>query len=203
MTSGLVPKAVSFQKLRSHAHSPCDILGLAETKLGTQKHSVVATCANAARWIFSFSRVTMSSGAISYTGHYKSGGTALIAAGSITGRIYTTFKDPMGRWSAISLIGAHSQKLTVISAYQVCNTRPDRDIKARCMAAVTQQQAMINFSDPMSSIHPITKFRIDLLAFVQERQEEGHDIILMGDFNEAFGSHQTGLMHIASTCGLI
>jgi hypothetical protein len=39
----------------------------------------------------------MSSSAISYTSHYKPGGTALIAAGSITGRIIATFKT---RWAA-------------------------------------------------------------------------------------------------------
>ena len=93
-----------------------DILGLAETKLDTHKRNVLTTCAKAARRVFSFSRVVMSSSAISFSNHYKPGGTALIAAGSITGRITTSFQDPMGRWSAISLIGAQAQKLTVISA---------------------------------------------------------------------------------------
>jgi hypothetical protein len=180
-----------------------DILGLAETKLDTHKRNVIATCVKAARRVFPFSRVVMSSSAISYSSHFKPGGTAIVAAGSITGRITTSFQDPMGRWSAMSLTGAHANKLTVISAYQVCNNRPDRDTKARSMAAFTQQQAMINISDPTSSMHPREKFRMDLLTFVQELQQKGHDIILMGDFNEAFGSDPTGLMHIASTCALI
>jgi exonuclease III len=136
----------------------------------------------------------MSSSAISYCNHYKPGGTALIVAESITGRITTSFQDPMGRWSAISLIGTQVQKLTVISAYQVCNTRQDRDTKARSMTAATQQQAMIDISDPTSPMHPREKFHVDLLAFVQQRQHEGHDIILMGDFNEANESDPTGLM---------
>jgi endonuclease/exonuclease/phosphatase (EEP) superfamily protein YafD len=71
------------------------------------------------------------------------------------------------------------------------------------MAAATQQQAMIDISDPTSPMYPREKFRMDLLAVVQERQHEGHETILMGDFNEAYGSDPTGLMRIASTCGLV
>ena len=198
------PQGGEFLEVCAQMHSAhIDMLGLAETKLDTQKREVVATCTRAARRTFPFSRVVMSSSAISYTSHFKPGGTALIAAGSITGRIIATFQDPMGRWSAISLIGAGSRQLTVISAYQVCNTRSDRNTKARSMAAATQQQAMISISDPNSSMHPRTKFRIDILAFIQKRQRERHDIILMGDFNEAYGADPSGLMHIASTCALV
>jgi hypothetical protein len=152
-----------------------DILGLAESKLDSHKRNILTTCAEVARRLFSFFRIVMSSSVISYRNHYKQGGTALIAAGSITGRITTSFQDPMGRWSAIPLIGAQAQELIVTSAYQVCNTRQDRDTKARSMAAAAQQQAMIDISDPTSPMHAREKFRMDLLAFVQERQNEGHD----------------------------
>jgi hypothetical protein len=51
-----------------------DILGLAETKLDTQKRNVVATCPHAARRIFSFSRILLSSSAITYNSHFNPGG---------------------------------------------------------------------------------------------------------------------------------
>jgi hypothetical protein len=51
-----------------------DILGLAETKLDSQKRNVVATCAHAARRIFSFWRIILSSRAITYNSHFKPGG---------------------------------------------------------------------------------------------------------------------------------
>jgi hypothetical protein len=56
-----------------------DILEVAETKLDTHKRNVLTTCANAARRVFSFPRVFMSSNAFSYRNHYKPG-TSLIAA---------------------------------------------------------------------------------------------------------------------------
>jgi hypothetical protein len=62
---------------------------------------------------------------------------------------------------------------------------------------------MINISEPGSNIHPMTKFHQDLLNFVLKLQQEGHDNILMGDFNEVYGSDPDGLLHIANTCSLI
>jgi hypothetical protein len=147
------------------------ILGIAETKLDSQRRAVVPTCIRSARRTFSSSRVVLSSSAICYSSSFKPGGTALIIAGSTTGRITNTYQDPMGRWCATLYRGAQTREITVISAYQVCNTPPDRDLRGngtigRSMAAVTQQQAMINISDPQSTVHPRAKFRLDLHAFL-------------------------------------
>jgi hypothetical protein len=48
------------------------------------------------------------------------------------------------------------------------------------MAAVTQQQAMLNAVDPPSTEHPRTRFRLDLPKFIQHLQYDGEDIVLMG-----------------------
>jgi exonuclease III len=114
----------------------------------------------------------------------------------------------MGRWSTTTLLGSQNQKLTVISAYQVYKA-PFNQIqnqssqKKKLLAAITQQQAMMDMLDPGSSMHPRTKFRLDLLKLVQDLKQESHEIILMGDFNEEYGSDSTGLSHIASTCSLV
>jgi hypothetical protein len=52
-------------------------------------------------------------------------------------------------------------------------------------------------------VHPRAKFRLDLHAFLQTLQQQGHEIILMGDFNEVFGSDPSGMMHIASSCTIV
>jgi hypothetical protein len=189
------------------ATSHIDLLGLVETKLDSRLPQVVATCKRAARAVFSFSRVVLSSSAISYGTPYKPGGTALLAAGNITGRITHTHQDHMGRWSAISFLGAQTCKLTVICAYQVCkapsrNDRTHPNPSTKLLASITQQQAMINMLEPGSSMHPRAKFRGDLLAFIKELQQDGHEVILIGDFNEAFGSDPAGLSYIASQCSL-
>jgi hypothetical protein len=71
---------------------------------------------------FKFSQVVLASSAINYNGQFKPGGTALITAGSTTGRITKSVQDPMGRWCTTSYLGAKAKIVTVISAYQVCDT---------------------------------------------------------------------------------
>ena len=171
------------------ASSHIDLLGLVETKLDTRLSYVVDTCSRAARAVFPFSRVVLSSSAISYNKPFKPGGTALISVGSITGRITHTHHDHMGRWSSTSFTGANSCKLTVISAYQVCKAPSRNDHthfspNAKLLASAAQQQAMINMLDPSSSMHPRAKFRVDLLAFIQKLQKDEHDIVLVGDFTK-------------------
>jgi hypothetical protein len=175
-----------------------DILGIAETSFVTQHRAFVPICIRSAHRTFSPSRVVLC--AISYSSSFKPIGTALITAGSTTGRITNTYQDPMGRWCATSYRGAQTREVTVISAY--------RDLRrhgtiGRSMAAVTQQQAMINITDPQSTVHPRAKFRLDLHTFLQTLQQKGHEIILMEDFNEVFGSDPSGMIHIASSCTLV
>jgi hypothetical protein len=111
--------------------SHIDIFSIAETKLYTCQGSVVSRCEQTARQIFDFSSVVLASSAINYSRNFKPGWAALITAGSTTGRIITTFQDPMGRWCTTSYLGANTSKLSVISAYQVCDTAPDRKLTQR------------------------------------------------------------------------
>jgi hypothetical protein len=100
--------------------SHIDILGLVETKLDSNLPYVMASCTRAARRTFRFSRVVLSSSAIRYNNSFKPGGTGLVLADHVTGRIITTYRDSMGRWSAVSLRGAKTSKLAIVCAYQVC-----------------------------------------------------------------------------------
>jgi endonuclease/exonuclease/phosphatase family metal-dependent hydrolase len=70
------------------------------------------------------------------------------------------------------------------------------------MAAVTQQQAMMQTENPTTTEHPRNRFRTDLLYYIQGLQIEHHDIVLMGDFNEEYGSDPDGMVHIATICNL-
>jgi hypothetical protein len=60
---------------------------------------------------------------------------------------------------------------------------------------------MIDIAEPGSTMHPRTKFRQDLLNFVLKLQREGHDNILMGDFNEVYGSDPDGSSKFATFAG--
>ena len=190
------------------ATSHIDILGIAETKLDTNYRNVYFTCLRAARRAFRHSRVCLGSSPISFGKPFKPGGTALITSGSTVGRITDTFTDKMGRWCATTYSSSHTSPMTVISAYQVCDSPPLRDLsqpnaRASTMAAAAQQQAVIQQEDPASTCHPRQRFRTDIQAYIQSLQHRNHEILLVGDFNEVLGSDALGMQKVATECALL
>ena len=190
-----------------------DILGLAETKLDTYHRKVLSTCYKAARQNLTHSKVLLSSSRRVYGSPNKPGGTGLITAGSLVGRLHNTGTDEMGRWCYATYKGTNDTLLTVITAYQVCHTTPTYDLSRqpssnnnttiKKWAAVTQQFSMMQEADPYNTRHPREQFRYDLLQFLRQLQHQRHDILLMGDFNEALGSEPSGMYHIAGVCALV
>jgi endonuclease/exonuclease/phosphatase family metal-dependent hydrolase len=55
----------------------------------------------------------------------------------------------------------------------------------------------------MNAPKPREAFRRDLLACVKEYQQNGFDLLITGDFNEALGSELDGMNKIATETGLI
>jgi exonuclease III len=55
---------------------------------------------------------------IAFNKMYKPGGTFLVTAGNLAGRIHTEEKDPWGRWVCHTYQGKGTTMLTVFSAYQ-------------------------------------------------------------------------------------
>jgi hypothetical protein len=62
---------------------------------------------------------------------------------------------------------------------------------------------MIQTTDPKSTEHPRHRFRKDLLTFIQNLQEDNHEIVLMGVFNEEYGADPEGMIEIATVCSLV
>ena len=134
--------------------------------------------------------------------NYKPGGTAILAANSITTRIRSQTRDRMGRWASVSLETTSTSKLRIISAYQVCkNSRPGANT---AMAHQTAQIIRDNAASPtISRPHPRKTFIHDLQAFIQQVQNQDEAILLAGDFNEEIGVESSGMDNLASACGLV
>ncbi len=50
--------------------------------------------------------------------------------------------------------------------------------------------------------NPRSAFRRDLTIAIQNSMASGHEILLLGDFNEPFGADVDGMVKLADTCGL-
>ncbi len=73
--------------------------------------------------------------------------------------------------------------------------------KGLTTAASQQQSFLIQAQDPV--IAPRIAFRRDLGQFLQQRQNEGSEILLMGDFNEQIGLEPASRQQLMDDIGLI
>ena len=133
---------------------------------------------------------------------YKPGGTAIMVVQATTTLVQSTTRDRMGRWAATTLSGINNTGVTIISAYQVCQTK----ITGKNTAANQQISQLIEEASRQSEIarlNPREAFIRDLHQFIRQQQQNGNQILLLGDFNEEMGSGNSGIANLSIECGLI
>ena len=79
---------------------------------------------------------------------YKPGGTAIMVVQATTTLVQSTTRDRMGRWAATTLSGINNTGVTIISAYQVCQTK----ITGKNTAANQQISQLIEEASRQSEI---------------------------------------------------
>ena len=144
------------------------------------------------------SRITFGTTPIPFSKFYKPGGTFMITAGDLTGRVVEQKHDKWGRWVSQLFQGQGSTKIIMYSAYQVV----DKKITLGCITTASQQQSLL-LQTQDSITNPRSAFRRDLTLAIQASITSGYEILLMGDFNEVFGSDVDGIQKLATTCGLL
>jgi hypothetical protein len=182
-----------------------DIIGIAETKLDMKMACVVHTCHQSVRRHFDNSKLIMASSTRSYGSSYKPGRTLQLSRGFITGRVLASGTDDMGRWCWTTYNGSANRRLTIITAYQVCDRAPVHEVTlhraTKKYSAGTQQYSMMIERGYPTSQHPQTQFKIDLKTLLEGFLNQHHDFLLMGDFNEDLETNSDGLC--SATMGLI
>jgi len=186
-----------------------DILGIAETHLDTTRFPVREVLRKAALHNIDTKHVKLvtASSNRQYNSYRKPGGTLLMTQGHTTGRCQKSFSDDMGRWCSTTYSGQNGRQLTVISAYQVCDSPPVADTSNQTTTtmktkAVTQQYSMMVEKGLPLDRHPRTQFCLDLSDYITELKNSGHLILLMGDFNEVLGDNPAGIETVAQAGGL-
>ncbi|KAI2491604.1 hypothetical protein MHU86_22948 [Fragilaria crotonensis] len=139
----------------------------------------------------------MGTSPIPFTTNYKPGGTMSIAIGDMTGRITSQTYDRWGRWTSQTFRGSGNVSLTVISAYQVVSDSPHTGLTT---ATAQQRSLLIQAND---SLPPRQAFKRDLRSYLQTCITQGNEILLVGDFNEVFGSECDGISKLAAEFHLI
>jgi exonuclease III len=175
-----------------------DIFCGQEHNLDSDKTQVRSILYETARQHWKKSRMQFGTTPISFASMYKPDGTHMISQGDITGRIIHQESDKWGRWVSQTFRGQAERSITIISAYQVVG----KPTIPGCITAASQQQSLLLQSQDVTS-NPRTAFRRDLLQFLKSSIAKGRDILLVGDFNEPFGSDPDGMEKIAAELQLV
>jgi hypothetical protein len=105
----------------------------------------------------------------------------------------------MGPWTYQTFSRKRNQNVTIVNAYQVC----DKSVSQRGhYTTAAQQESLLRQrgeTNPNSQKH----FRLDLHHFLQQRRQEGNEIILTGYFNEALGDETDGIPKLCSSLNLV
>ena len=168
-----------------------------EHNLASETTPVRQITYNTVRQHWKRSRITFGTTPIPFPKQYKPGGTFMITAGDLTGRVIAQMQDKWGRWVTQTYQGRGGTKITIYSAYQVVA----KDIKIGSITTASQQQSMLMQTQDRLT-NPRSAFRRDLTIAIQNSIASGQEILLLGDFNEPFGTDADGMIKLANTCGL-
>ncbi|KAI2490278.1 hypothetical protein MHU86_24299 [Fragilaria crotonensis] len=96
-------------------------------------------------------------------------------------------------------VGQSGIKLVIVSAYQPVDKRGAQE--GNLTVAGQHRSLLLQSNDAVQN--PRSAFRRDLLASLRYYQRAGSDILLVGDFNEEFGSDPDGLSFVAGELNLV
>ena len=145
-----------------------DIVCLVETNTNWKHPSSKASFHTTQKRHWTHSHSTISESEIEWSDIYKPGGTTIITLPPLSFSITTSCSDPtgLGRWSYIAISGRDNNKLTIISAYRVCQTSitnagPSTNIRQQLQRLEEQNLEDTNIRDLM--INDLADFIINLL----------------------------------------
>jgi exonuclease III len=181
-----------------HIEIQADLFCGQEHNLDTTQLAVRSILYDTARQYWPRNRMVFGTTPITFHTRYKPGGTFILSTGNLSGRVVKQTRDTMGRWVVQELIGSQGRKVAIVSAYQPVDKTI---IPGTTTVAAQQHSLLIQAQD--ATIQPRQAFRRDLLAMLQKLWQAQCELLLVGDFNEAFGSDPEGMNKIAGQLGLV
>ena len=116
-----------------------------------------------------------------------------MSTGGFSGRMTKQVQDTWGRWVLQEFAGQRDKLLVVVSAYQTVDKRGEQ---GPLTIAAQQTSLLLLAKDPVTN--PRSAFQQDLVQAMRPYEMAGADFLLVGDFNESFGSDAEGMSLIAS-----
>ena len=131
---------------------------------------------------------------------FQAGGNLTLITGRMTSRSTgQNIEDStgLGRWSGVTLEGTGGCRLSIITAYRVCNGSPS---SAPLGSSFLREYEYLRTTKSVS-LNPRRRILSDLRSAIHDLQESGHAIILMLDANSTLDSDRH-FSDFISSCGL-
>ena len=158
------------------------VFGVQETNRNFEIKSVKTEVFNTVRNMSTHSKGSVSSAPLGYRSKKQPGGTATFARNEWATRVLDRGSDSMGRWSWVTLVGKGTTKVTFISAYRVCDGASGKSIVSK---TVRVQLEMMNRGRGRGTEDLRKQTVNDLLKLINKLKNNGEDVVLMIDANEA------------------
>jgi hypothetical protein len=116
---------------------------------------------------------------------YQPGGTLIAVCENWVSRVIAKGEDPfgLGRWSYVTLRGTGESKITVVTAYNACQSLGDTTYYQQQLRILSRLHREQNIH---TSLNPRRQFILDLQSWLEYLQSEGHLFILAMDANEVY-----------------
>ena len=109
----------------------------------------------------------------------KRGGVLTLVRGNWAGRVEKAGCDDLGRWTYVTMEGKNSRRVMIITLYRVCNQRHQQG-----SCTIYMQQELDLKQAGRKQIDPRESILEDLTAQIQKGNEDGYEVIILGDCND-------------------
>ena len=174
------------------------LFGIQETNRNFRNKAVTGSFHETLKKTSSHYRGAVSSAKLQWPTDYQPGGTAVAVRNEWATRYLSHGHDDLGRWSWITLAGQNRAKITFLSGYRVCDGANESNITSRTVQA---QQEWIYANRGEINVDLRKSFITDLCKLTKSLQDQGCDVVLMLDANEARGA-KSGVDQIMNECCL-
>ena len=163
-----------------------------ETNTNWNQDNQVATLQQIFREVWQSSVIQPSQTPDPFLSTYQPGGTLTAICDNWVSRVIARGCDPLGRWSYITLRGKSSAKLTIVTAYNATPTSGDQTYYHQQLRLLSRLHREQNIGSPPD---PRKQFIIDLQAWLEFLQRDGHHLIVAMDANSVYDPDQEALQH--------
>jgi len=127
---------------------------------------------------------------------FQVGGTLSVFTGTITPRIQSSVGDRYGRWTETSVHLKKHKRLIIYNTYRTHSKK----LSTAGIASPWMHQWKAIRNDSGKDVDPRKQHMTDLRHSIEKAASQGHEVIVIGDFNEDLGDKEEGGLELLEQC---